>query len=172
MPGTWHSEDRMTVEFAPWQTQIANATVDLLEVRYLDGRLESDYPQKGRRYRKGPRTPGLPNACELAATLFVPDEERIYRIKYAGVEGFRVLDERGLMELWDATASGGRPANTTFRVRGHGWSRESPLTFCYPHECWSWMLASDWDCLEVVCNTEPVVERLEAVETAAEDDAR
>ena len=158
----------MTVEFAAWHTRFANATIDLLEVRYLDGWLDVDDPRKGRRYREGPRSPGPLSTYDLVATLFAPDDEQIYRIHYAGVQGFRVLDEGGLLELWEASATQGRPASTTFRVRGHGWSRESPLTFCFPEDCWSWMLATDWDCLEVVCSVEPFVEPLEAPEPLAE----
>ena len=34
------------------------------------------------------------------------------------------------------------------------------------------MLATDWDCLEVVCHSEPVIERMEDVEyvSVAEDE--
>jgi hypothetical protein len=73
------------------------------------------------------------------------------------VIAFRVLDEHGLDEFWEKTTElGGRPGRTTFRVRNHLWTKESPLSFLGT-DGWSFVLVTNSDCIEVVCKAPPVV---------------
>jgi hypothetical protein len=83
------------------------------------------------------------------------------------VSAFRVLDEHGLMEFWgETTRQGGMPAQSTFRVRNHGWTKESMLSFL-PTDGWSYVVATDFDCVEIVSANPPLV----TLEPGGEPDA-
>lgn len=79
------------------------------------------------------------------------------------VSAFRVLDEHGLTQLWEKTAElGGRPGQTTFKVRNHLWTEESLISFLGAQDGWSFVIASDWDCVEIVALTPPTILEEEA----------
>jgi hypothetical protein len=55
-------------------------------------------------------------------------DDPLYRVTFQEASAFRVLDEGGLSEFWHQTKPlGGRPGQTTFRVRNHDWFSESLL---------------------------------------------
>ncbi|TXN70475.1 hypothetical protein [Methylobacterium sp. WL6] len=145
------------VEFAPWPTQVQNDGLDLVDLAF-DPRVPPLPPD----LQEGPSHPeGGTRAFggTLRATFADPRGGRVARFAFRGVVAFRVLDEHGLLELWDASAKRPRPARTTFRVRGHGWTRESPLVFDKTGDVdpYSHMVATDDLCLEVVCTVKPIV---------------
>jgi hypothetical protein len=117
-------------EFAPWPTAIAEVRVELRDLTYD--------AFKG----------------ELIASFDEIEGPGKFRALFADVGAFRVLDEHGLLELWDPAIR--RPAFTTFRVRNHLWSKESEISFLYfTKDRWSYMIATVGDCLEVLTQTEP-----------------
>lgn len=84
-----------------------------------------------------------------------PDHQ--YQIAFSYVSAFRVLDEGGLLELWNKTTEfGGRPARTSFRVRGHLWTKESPLSFLQSAG-WSYFICSHLNCVEIVTTESPTI---------------
>ena len=124
------------ISFARWQTPFENAEVELMDVAYGEDR-------------------------SLAFGIRVAGSGTRYRVRFADVDAFRVLDESGLTELWDATAkAGGRPGGATFRVRNHGWTTESPLVFL-SSDGWSHIVATGDDCIEIAARTEPEITRLD-----------
>lgn len=148
------------IEFAPWPTEVENDDLTLVGVRY-GGHAAIDFVKDD-------------HTIEL--TLDYADSERgleatfISREKMAGVvfhfddvSAFRVLDEHGLIHLWNASKDTPRPASTTFKVKGHLWQTESELSWIMRDCEFSYMIATDWDCLEVVTDCEPSVEIIPAV---------
>lgn len=124
-----------TVEFAPWSTVIADDRVALLDVRF--------------------------DAVERQLEALLEGEAGRILVRFVEVGGFRVLDETGLTQLWAASEAAPRPGHTTFRVRGHRWTAESEITFHLgTSNGWSYMIATDDDCLEVLTRVEPVVEHV------------
>ncbi|WP_137930241.1 hypothetical protein [Mesorhizobium comanense] len=91
--------------FQPWETPFENSDIELIDVDYSEG-------------------------GALIFRVRVQDSGSIYRICFEHVSAFRVLDEHGLLELWEKTKEhGGRPARTTFKVRNHLWTKECPISF-------------------------------------------
>jgi hypothetical protein len=120
-------------QFASWATPLADDIVDLLDVRYDAG------------------------TGDLQFRIGQSDSDETYSIAFKGVSAFRVLDEHGLLELWRMTEElDGRPGRTTFMVRNHAWCRESIVSFL-PTDGWSYVLATDGDCIEVVCANDPSI---------------
>jgi hypothetical protein len=64
-----------------------------------------------------------------------------------------------LSEFWHQTkVLGGRPGQTTFRVRNHDWSKEGLLPWLHgTEEGWSYVIATSGDCVEVVSSDPPVI---------------
>ena len=123
-------------EFGEWVTPFTDAAVDILEVKY------GGHGQGG---------------SELVVRLHARDENATYRLVFPTIAAVRLLDESGLLEFWQKTSDlGGRPGRTTFRVRNHAWTRESPLSF-QPTDGWSFVIASDNECLEVVSVAAPAI---------------
>jgi hypothetical protein len=98
-------------------------------------------------------------SAELVIWVYVHGEASVYRLSFDTVSAYRVLDEHGLMQFWQKTEElGGRPGQTTFRVRNHLWSEESPLSFLGTQDGWSFVIATDDDCIEIVARTPPAIE--------------
>jgi hypothetical protein len=93
------------------------------------------------------------------------EKRAIFRVSSPDSFTFRVLDEHGLVDLWHATSEqGGRPGQSTFGVRNHGWHRESELSFAMSNADHSFMVATGWACLEIVAGLPPSVEFVRSVE--------
>lgn len=145
------------VQFAPWPTEVQDDSLNLIETVFdmrpspglPDAPEEFTLPESATRFVRGTLRASFADARGVRVALF----------EFGGVIAFRVLDENGLQELWDASAARPRPARATFRVRGHGWTRESALVFAAAGsiERYSHMVATDDLCIEVVCSEEPVV---------------
>jgi len=121
------------IEFSPWKTPFES---HLIEIE----RLEYDF-------KRG-----------LRICVYDVDTDIEYVVYFTIPSAFRLLDEHGLCEIWDARAAHCvvLPQNT-FKVRNHLWTRESPISFL-ESEGWSFVLATQSDCVEVVSGKEPVME--------------
>ena len=64
-----------------------------------------------------------------------------------------------LSEFWHQTkVLGGRPGQTTFRVRNHDWSKEGLLAWLRgTEEGWSYVIATSGDRVEIVSSDPPVI---------------
>jgi len=144
------------VEFAAWPTGVENDDLALGKLSYdLGGRLVT-LPEG--------RSIGLPSSEKpqrqmLEATFVSITKTAVIRFGFSNVIAFRVLDENGLVELWAASAASPRPTYATFRARGHKWADESFLVFLAEGDLprFSYFVATDDACLEVVCDDEPTV---------------
>ena len=151
------------VEFAEWETPFKDGDLTVLDMRYQTGKLHHEYTAEGIGFTL-PKKYGLGEA-ELIVRLFHKEAEAIYSICFHEVGAFRLLDEHGLEELWQETSiQGGRPAQSTFKVRNHLWSKESPVSFfSYAKDDWSFVIATDWECMEIVCSDPPDIQLEETV---------
>ena len=122
------------VQFAVWQTGVENDELNLVSL-------------------------SLTNERTLTATFVSKQKQAEVTFTFLDARAFRVVDEGGLLELWGASKDNPRPAQTTFRVRGHLWQSESPLAWIHgtSEPYFSYMIATDWDCLEVVSFEPPEV---------------
>ena len=122
-------------EFGEWTTPFTNATVSILEATYAPKRDGND----------------------LLVRICVCDTGKIYRLVFPTISAMRLLDEGGLLEFWEKTSElGGRPGRTTFRLRNHAWTHESFVSFL-ASDGWSFVIASDDDCLEVLSLAAPII---------------
>lgn len=143
-------------EFGQWRTPFENTRVEVLEVAFAPPRPWPDAAAPDYRDRSLLRAPG---DSDLTARVYSYDTNSIYRVVFEHISAFRLLDEGGLLQFWEKTeALGGRPAKTTFKVRNHLWAEESFVSFFLgTNDGWSFIIASDNECLEVLSAKEPVV---------------
>ena len=138
-------------EFGEWTTPFTDAAVEILEVAYAARGTE-----KLAVFRAEPPMSDQHDR-DLVARIHDRDSKSIYQVVFPAIAAMRLLDEGGLLEFWQKTRDfGGRPGQTTFRVRNHAWTRESVISFL-ASDGWSFVIASDNECLEVVSVTTPII---------------
>lgn len=149
-------------EFGEWATPFADADIEILEFVHSPRRpWPDDAPFH---YRMGSLLRSH-NDADLVARIYVYEPEKVYRVTFDRISAVRLLDEGGLLEIWAKTEElGGRPGQTTFLVRNHAWTEESVLSFLAT-DGWSFIIASDNECLEVVSANPPRIEE-ESSETS------
>jgi hypothetical protein len=149
------------VVFSEWPTEVSDDDLTLVGITY-GGSGWVDFPQEG--FGLALPEPSSPPDGDLEALFISREKKAVVRFSFRNVQAFRVLDEGGLVELWHASQNTPRPANTTFKVRGHGWQAESALEWLMSTtDNFSYMIATSLLCLEVVCSTKPSLELTPAV---------
>ena len=137
------------MEFEHWKTPFENGAVWIVDISW--GTKEWTLEKSGGvKYR----IPGAEkhDDIHLIARVFHENSESLFEVVYKLVNGFRLLDEHGLPEILNDS----RPMSNTFRVKNHGWHKESPLTFFMGNDNeWSHLIVTNQECLEVVCQHSP-----------------
>ncbi|PKP93256.1 MAG: hypothetical protein CVT77_06320 [Alphaproteobacteria bacterium HGW-Alphaproteobacteria-16] len=151
------------IEFAPWNTVVESDDLHMVRLRYGEGPSKVDFPSDGFALE----LPGdeVGRTSRLEATFLSREKRAAVVFYFENVSAFRVLDEHGLLDIWNASMHLPRPANSTFKVRGHKWQEESFLSWEMFDCKFSLMIATNWDCLEVVTADEPRVELKPAIVT-------
>lgn len=157
---------RSHIEFAEWITPFQNDDIQILEVQFLNGGFEYLDHKRNIGFKSEPtreidgtdllvRIRALPRGEDLS----VSSVASIYSLKFESIGGFRVMDEGGFPDFWNATVrQGGRPALSTFKVRNHLWSWESAVPFAMQtSDGWSYVIATNDDCVEVLCKDKPAI---------------
>ena len=127
------SSDNEKFEFGEWNTPFKDDSVELLEANYSS--VDSN----------------------LLIRVRAAGNGALFLVRFENVYAFRVLDEHGLLNIWEKTKQfGGRPAQTTFKARNSLWTMESPVSFLNS-DGWSFILATGWDCVEIVTRSEPTI---------------
>jgi hypothetical protein len=148
------------IEFSPWPTEVENDTLTLVGLKY-GGFSRVDYVQEGYSLELQLDYGDIEDGLEVT---FISQEKKAgVSFYFEKVSAFRVLDEHGLVDLWNASANSPRPAQTTFKVKGHRWQEESELSWVMPNCEYSYMVATGFDCVEVVADCEPTVKLLTAL---------
>jgi hypothetical protein len=148
------------VTFEPWDSDISDDDLHVMQVQYLRGELQFGIRTGDDEWTTYTRPATLDLPSDLRILLFNVTRESVYTIDFYGVSAFRVLDEHGLLEIWNA---GQRPNRALFRVGGHGWTKESELSFFMPGQSFSWMIATSNDCVEVISYNIPKISCVESV---------
>lgn len=144
------------IEFAPWPTPIDGDRLSLGRISF-GGSPDADLPREG--VRLALPDPGSTRPYTLEVSFLSLEKRAVIDFAFHRVIAFRVLDENGLIDLWQASSITSRPASTTFRARGHKWNEESFLVFLDAGDepRFSYFIATSDTCLEVVCYDEPIV---------------
>lgn len=132
------------VELASWDTPFKGKDLEILSVSY------GVFDHLNLNLNESP---------ELLVRVQCLVTKNIYQVHFDNVGAFRVLDEHGLQEIISFPFHKGiKSTFPALKVRKHGWSTESPLSFFMgTDEGWSYMIMTGWDCVEVLTRDEPVI---------------
>ena len=98
---------------------------------------------------------------DLIVRVFHEETEALYEVAYETVNAYRLLDEHGLLYLWSSE----QPKKNTFKIKGHPWHEESPLSFAMGNDQeWSHILVTNDECLEVICRESPRISKVKNVQ--------
>jgi len=157
------------IELGEWSTPLLGKEIHILSAGYskenefgLGLRREKHYLIENSHFQN-------PTFTDLLVRVFCVDSEEVYQIQFSNVGGFRILDEHGLQEVFSAREKKTHwPTFPTFRLRHHGWTKESPASFHMgTNDGWSYMVMTGWDCVEVLTIDEPRVTIESKVESHA-----
>lgn len=144
------------MEFCKWETPLNSGDISILSVVY--GCRDWDLSSHNVRYEY--QDSRLSGDVALIVTVFHDITESVYEVQFRKIGGHRVLDEHGLLDMWDVS----NPRENCFKVRKHQWANESPLSFeLNTIGGWSYVMATDFECVEVLTDAEPkivLIERL------------
>lgn len=144
------------VEFAPWRTEVEGDELTFVSVCHGGSALVT-YPQEGFGLRVDTDSD---ETFALEARFLSKEKRALVTFGFAYVSAFRVLDEHGLGELWEAARKDRTGTLSTFRVRGHKWQYESELSWLTlgdEHD-YSFLVSTGFQCLEVVAPKEPLIQ--------------
>lgn len=144
------------LEFAPWRTPVEDDDLFLMGLKY-GGSAPHEVTFPGEGFSLALDGTEGPNNYELEATFLSREKRAAVFFGFNKVSAFRVLDEGALLDLWEASEAAPRPTSSTFLVRGHKWQDESFLAWGLEGQ-YSYMVATDGECLEIVTVGQPVVE--------------
>ncbi len=150
-----------TIQFEEWKTPFSEGDLHIIDLHWGNGSFWCR-KKEGKEFRlEG--NPLFKNV-ELQAHVLNLNDGCLYKMSYSQVNGFRMLDEHGLLEIWGARDKQGIELKQTFKVKNHLWSRESPLTFFHGHpDEWSHVVSTDNACLEVVCGETPSIAKIDKI---------
>ncbi|KTE24362.1 MULTISPECIES: hypothetical protein [unclassified Sphingopyxis] len=151
--------------FKSWMTDYSDDDLQVLRVAYLTGELHATTRLDDGRYAHYALQGEATSEFKLAIKLFSYTKSRVFEVLFYDVTAYRVLDEHGLCDLWPLD----RPNRAMFKVGGHGWTKESPISFAFGGDE-SWMIATDWDCVEIISTSQPIVRDLAPVEREIVDE--
>jgi hypothetical protein len=94
----------------------------------------------------------------LSVVLRAMPENIAWQIKFSGVVGFRVFDERDLLKYWPACSGG-----ALFQIHEGGWLPEAKqyadhLNFGFYGEVAEYLVAGEDSCVNVISSELPTVE--------------
>ena len=139
------------MEIKNWETPFGSGELHIVSTHWGTRDWYVEYPDK-KRYE-------IDNSfhskdTELTITIFHVDTESVFEVTFDYIGAYRLLDEHGLMELWES----GKVNSNCFMVKDHAWSKESVLSF---FQCttdgWSYLIASGNECIEVLSLSEPKI---------------
>ena len=147
------------ITFLRWECELENDSLQVMRVQYLEGGLEFGTRTGDDELTSYSNPPLIDlKGSKLVVTVFSLEKSAIFDVSFFGTNGFRVLDEGGLTDIWchyDKKKAVGLGDASLFRLSGHGWSKESFLSFF--NNPFSWMISTSWDCVEVISANEPQV---------------
>ncbi|WP_298397338.1 hypothetical protein [Sphingobium sp.] len=148
------------IEFARWETVVERDELTLTGLTYVCADTVT-YPEAELAVSDLKYDPSY----ALQARFLSRQKQAIVNVTARNVRAFRVLDEGGLVDIWTAARQEGGISHSTFRVRGHGWQTESELEWLMEDAPggYSYLIATPWQCLELVCRNPPEIEIAPAI---------
>ncbi|WP_409425120.1 MULTISPECIES: hypothetical protein [unclassified Pseudoalteromonas] len=139
------------MEIDDWTTPFGKGDLFIINTKWGASERSIEYAN-GKRYEF--KNEFQSGSADLIVTVFHTDSEIVFEITFDNVGGYRLLDEHGLTELWES----GEINNNCFKVRDHGWSKESPLSFfMHTNDGWSYLISTADECAEVISTKEPKI---------------
>ncbi|MCG9656861.1 hypothetical protein VME0621_03071 [Vibrio mediterranei] len=137
------------MEVKEWDTPFSEGTIYIVDLSWNGRHFSVTYPDGSGYELKGSERH---KDYALIVSVFHEETETLYDVMFETVSGFRLLDEGGLLELW---AVGEKFPNCAL-IKGHQWSKESPITFISGYEDeWSHLMATSDECVEIVSHKHP-----------------
>ena len=152
----------MSLEIKDWDTPFEKGSIHITAIKWGIPDFWVENNQTGKRII-------APNVVQLEdsglyAYILHEDTLSLYEVIYRNVQGFRLLDEGGLLELWEFAKKTKRNLCNTFKVRNYLWSKESPLIFFHGNsDEYSHLISTDNECLEVVCQERPEIKLFQKI---------
>ena len=145
------------MEVKEWDTPFNEGTIFIVDLSWNGKNFSVEYP-KGPAYEL--RGSKRHSDYALIVSVFHLETEAVYDVMFKVVSGFRLLDEGGLLELWTP----GKKSPNCALIKGHLWSKESPITFISGYEEeWSHLISTEDECVEVVADEHPEIKFVEKV---------
>lgn len=146
------------MQFNTWSTPFESGTIFLVDLSW-GAKTWSLKKADGSKYEINGNE--KLESADLIARVFHLESEMLYEIFFGQVNAYRCLDEHGLTEFWHSNP----PKKNTCKIQGHGWHKESPLSFRMgsDSEC-SFLLVTGDECLEVICRGEPNIKSVKKIE--------
>ena len=145
------------MEVKEWDTPFKEGTIFIVDLSWSGKNFSVEY-HEGPAYELSGSKKHSDYA--LIVSIFHLETEAVYDVMFKVVSGFRLLDEGGLLELWTPEK---RFPNCAL-IKGHLWSKESPITFLSGYEDeWSHFIATEDECVEVVAHEHPQIKFVEKV---------
>ncbi|RVG27254.1 IS66 family insertion sequence hypothetical protein [Sinorhizobium meliloti] len=125
------------MRFDRWNTAFCDMDVQILSLSYRTHRVTAGTQE--------PRS----NELRSRSVEVISGEDR-FRIDADAIRSASWMKRiAGIVGRADAQAP--RPGRITFRVRNHGWTEESPLSFMHERVGgWSYVIATDGQCVEML----------------------
>jgi len=146
-------------EIKIWETPFKDGDIEIISTIWGDGSLDAGYCDKRDTYSLEPT---INHLYELSIEVFHRQTNSIYGVFFESISAFRMLDENGLLEIWEARDTQSIEFSNTYYIKDHQWSKESFISFyqSYQHE-WSFLLATDFMCVEILSSDHPKIMKKE-----------
>lgn len=145
------------MEVKDWNTPFSEGTIYIVDLSWNGKHFSVKYPDGSGYDLEGSKRH---SDYQLIISVFHEESESLYDVMFEAVSGFRLLDEGGLLELW---TQGTKFPNSAL-IKGHLWSKESPLTFISGFEDeWSHLIATSDECAEIVSDQHPEIRFIEKI---------
>ncbi len=148
------------MEVKDWNTPFSEGSIYIVDLSWNGKNFSIKYPDGNMYNLSGSKRH---DKYPLIVSVFHVESEGVYDLMFKFVSGFRLLDEGGLLEIWNE----GESFSNCALIKGHGWEQESPITFLSGFEDeWSHLIATENECVEVVSREHPEIKLVEKIDSA------
>ena len=149
------------VEFERFDSILSNSKLEIIDLRWGGGDLASWHRVTNESYINK----GLEDFEDypLQIEVFSLKHKAIYRLKFSYLQGFRLLDEGGLLEFWVSKEYDYDKLGSLIKVKYSPWREESIVPFAVTNE-YSFLIVTYNECVEVITDDTPKIEFVKEVE--------
>ena len=149
------------VVFERFDSILSDSELEIIDLRWGGGDLASWHRVTNESYI----SKGLEDFEEysLQIDVFSLAHKAIYRLKFGYLQGFRLLDEGGLLEFWSSKGYDYNTLGSLIKVKYSPWREESIIPFAVTNE-YSFLIVTRNECVEVITDDVPKIEFVKNVE--------